>query len=66
MTAGSSIEFVGYWMPQTRFFISIAQGNIEGDNTMMSKVAKGKGKTHSKNGKTTKCAEYLVSRLVLA
>ena len=39
------------------FLISIAQRNVEEDGTIMSKVAKGKEKTCSKNGKTGKCAE---------
>ena len=33
------------------FLISIAQRNVEEDGTIMSKVAKGKEKTCSKNGK---------------
>ena len=33
------------------FFISIAQWSIEQDDTKMSKVKKGKGKTHGKNAK---------------
>ena len=38
---------------QTRsfFFISIVQWNVEEDDTIISKVAKGKEKTHGKNGK---------------
>ena len=39
------------------FLILIAQGSITEEDTIMSKVTKGKGKTHSKNGKTAKCAE---------
>ena len=33
------------------FFISIAQWSIEEDDTIMSKVKKGKGKTRGKNAK---------------
>ena len=33
------------------------QGSDEEDDTIMSKVAKGKGKTRGKNGKIGKCAE---------
>ena len=36
------------------FFISIAQWSVEEEDTIMSKVAKGKGKTCAKNGKTAK------------
>ena len=36
------------------FFISIAQWSIEQDDTIMSKVKKGKGKTHGKNAKNHK------------
>ena len=38
---------------QTRsfFFISIVQWNVEEDDTIISKVAKSKGKTRGKNGK---------------
>ena len=38
---------------QTRsfFFISIVQWNVEEDDTIISKAAKGKGKTRGKNGK---------------
>ena len=44
------------------FSISIAQWSDEEDNTIMSKVAKSKGKTRGKNGKKTgKCAEELDS-----
>ena len=43
------------------FLILIAQGSVTEEDTIMSKVAKGKGKgkgkTHSKNEKTAKCAE---------
>lgn len=43
------------------FLILIAQGSVTEEDTIMSKVAKGKGKgkgkTLSKNGKTAKCAE---------
>ena len=35
------------------FYISIAQWSVEKDDTIMGKVAKGKGKTRGKNGKTT-------------
>ena len=42
---------------QKRFFISIAHRNVKEADTIMSKVAKGKGKTRGKNGKTAKCAE---------
>ena len=37
-------------------FISIVQWSVEEENTKMSKVAKGKGKTHGKNRKTGKFA----------
>ena len=36
------------------FFISIAQWSIGEDDTIMSKVKKGKGKTCSKNAKNDK------------
>ena len=36
--------------------VSIVQWSVEEENTKMSKVAKGKGKTHGKNGKTGKFA----------
>ena len=36
---------------------SYDQGSDEEDDTIMSKVAKGKGKTRGKNGKIGKCAE---------
>ena len=39
------------------FNILIAQQSTEEDHTIMSKVAKGKGNTCNKNGKTAKCAE---------
>ena len=39
------------------FFISIAQWSVEEDVTITSKVAKGKGKTRGKNGKSAKWAE---------
>ena len=39
------------------FFISIAQWSVKDDDTMMSKVAKGKGKTRCKNGKSGKYTE---------
>ena len=42
---------------QKRFFISIAHRNVKEADTIMSKVAKGKGKIRGKNGKTAKCAE---------
>ena len=43
---------------QTRlFFISIAQWSVEENDTIMSKVAKSKGKTRGKNGKTANCVE---------
>ena len=38
-------------------FISIAQRSVEEDDTIMSKVTKGKGKTCCKKGKTGKCAK---------
>ena len=38
------------------FFISIIQWSVSVD-TIMSKVAKGKGETHGKMEKTRKCAE---------
>ena len=37
--------------------ISLAKWSDEEDDTIMSKVAKGKEKTRGKNGKTLKCAE---------
>ena len=37
-------------------FISIVQWSVEEENTKMSKVAKGKGKTYGKNVKTGKFA----------
>ena len=43
---------------QTRpFFTSIAQWNVEEDDKITRKVAKGKGKTRGKDGKTGKGAE---------
>ena len=43
---------------QTRlFFISIAPWSVEENDTIMSKVAKSKGKTRGKNGKTANCVE---------
>ena len=39
------------------FCFSIAQWSIEEDYVVIGKVAKGKGKTRGKNGKTEKCAE---------
>ena len=39
------------------FLISIAQWSVKDDDTMMSKVAKGKGKTRCKNGKSGKYTE---------
>ena len=43
--------------------ISFAQWSVEEDDTMMSKVARGKGKIRGKNGKTGKCAEEQDSEL---
>ena len=37
--------------------ISIAEWSFEEEDTLMSKVVKGKEKTRGKNGKTAKCAE---------
>ena len=37
--------------------ISITEWSVEEDDTLMSKVAKGKEKTRGKNGKTAYCAE---------
>ena len=43
---------------QTRlFFISIAPWSVEENDTIMSKVAKSKGKTRGKNGKTANCVD---------
>ena len=39
------------------FLISTAQWSVEEDHAIMGKVAKGKGKTSGKNGKTRKCVE---------
>ena len=38
-------------------FISITKWSVKEDDTMMSKVPKGEGKTRGKNGKTANCAE---------
>ena len=43
--------------PGVFFSISIAQLSVELDDTIMSKVAKGNGKTRGKNGKTEKRGE---------
>ena len=37
---------------------------MEEDDTIMSKFAKGKGKTCGKNGKTEKCAEEQDNELI--
>ena len=51
-------RFAGKSNPlQTPFFILIAQWSVEEDETIMGEVAKGKGKTRAKNGKTGKRAE---------
>ena len=43
---------------QTRLlFISITPWSVEENDTIMSKVAKSKGKTRGKNGKTANCVE---------
>ena len=42
---------------QKGFFIPIAQRSIEEDDTIISKVTKGKDKNCGQSGKTTKCAE---------
>ena len=38
-------------------FISITQWSVEEDNTIIRKLAKDKGQTHDKDGKTGKCAK---------
>ena len=44
----------GLLIADTSFSFSIAQWSVEEDDTIMSKVATGEGKTHGKNGKTGK------------
>ena len=44
-------------------FISITQWNVEEDNTIR-KLAKDKGKTHDKDGKTGKCAKKQDNELI--
>ena len=46
------------------FFISITQWNVEEDNTIIRKLAKGKGKTYGKDGKTGKCAKKQENKLI--
>ena len=54
-------EKVTHWRHVLFFFISIARWSVKEDDTITSKVAKGKGKgkskTCGKNGETGKCAE---------
>ena len=45
-------------------FISITQWNVEEDNTIIRKLAKDKGKTHDKDGKTGKCAKKQDNELI--
>ena len=45
---------------QAHFYISIAQWSVEEDNTIIRKLAKDKGKTHDKDGKTGKCTKKQV------
>ena len=45
-------------------FISITQCNVEEDNTIIRKLAKDKGKTHDKDGKTGKCAKKQDNELI--
>ena len=45
-------------------FISITQCNVEEDNTIIRKLAKDKGKTHDKDGKTGKCAKKQDNKLI--
>ena len=48
-------RFLGKSNPlEKRFFTSIAQRSVEEDDTIMSKVAKGKRKTRDRNGKNRK------------
>ena len=44
-------------------FISITQWNVEEDNTIIRKLATGKGKTYGKDGKTGKCAKKQENKL---
>ena len=49
---------------QAHFYISIAQWSVEEDNTIIRKLAKDKGKTHDKDGKTGKCAKKQENELI--
>ena len=45
-------------------FIFITQWNVEEDNTIIRKLAKDKGKTHDKDGKTGKCTKKQDNELI--
>ena len=49
---------------QAHFYISIAQWSVEEDNTIIRKLAKDKGKTHDKDGKTGKCTKKQDDELI--
>ena len=49
---------------QAHFYISIAQWSVEEDNTIIRKLAKDKGKTHDKDGKTRKCTKKQDDQLI--